>query len=338
MKSRRASGFGRALASLADEINRIVGVDPRQKVTCGEAVVAMILNALGFVDRPLYLFPEFMATKPVAILIRDGLKAEDFNDDVLGRTLDKLYRAGTEGIFMQIAANAYGEYSGRFLHNDTTSMSLQGEYEHEEGDIDAVPIQITHGYSKDHRPDLKQFVISLVMSDSLPVFIQALSGNTSDKNHFREIVKEYGRSLQEKWGEDKIWVWDSAGYSEKNLREISESYKWIMRVPETLSEAKEVLENADTEKMKSTSLNGYRLFSIEVEYGGENAGEEDKEGERTGGERGMASLQSGVLQRGRRTEGCTGERKAVRWRRRGREKTGGRGRSPKTLKWFTVRA
>jgi len=81
-------------------------------------------------------------------------------------------------------------------------------------------------------------------------------------------VKEYGRSLQEKWGEDKIWVWDSEGYSEKNLREISESYKWIMRVPETLSEAKEVLENADTEKMKSTSLNGYRLFSIEVEYGG----------------------------------------------------------------------
>jgi len=47
--------------------------------------------------------------------------------------LDKLYRAGPEGIFMQIAANAYGEYSGRFLHNDTTPMSLQGEYEHEEG-------------------------------------------------------------------------------------------------------------------------------------------------------------------------------------------------------------
>ncbi|MDI6886795.1 MAG: DUF4277 domain-containing protein, partial [archaeon] len=168
---------------LAEEIDRIVGVDPRQKVTCGEAVVAMILNALGFVDRPLYLFPEFMTTKPVEILIREGLKAEDFNDDVLGRTLDKLYR----------------------------------------------------GYSKDGRPDLKQFVISLVMSDDLPVFIQALSGNASDKNHFREIVKEYGASLQEKWGEDKIWVWDSAVYSEKNIKEISPSYKWITRVPETLS-------------------------------------------------------------------------------------------------------
>ena len=59
-----------------------------------------------------------------------------------------------------------------------------------------------------------------------------------------------------------------SGYSEKNLREISESYKWIMRVPETLSEAKEVLENADTEKMRSTTLDGYRLFSTEVEYSG----------------------------------------------------------------------
>ena len=46
-------------------------MDPRQKVTCGEAVVAMVLNTLGFVDRPLYLFPEFMATKPVEILIRE---------------------------------------------------------------------------------------------------------------------------------------------------------------------------------------------------------------------------------------------------------------------------
>ena len=122
--------------------------------------------------------------------------------------------------------------------------------------------------SKDHRLDLKQFVISLMMSDSLPVFIQALSGNASDKDHFREIVKEYGRSLQEKWGEDKIWVWDSAGYSEKNLREISESYKWIMRVPETLSEAKEVPENADTKKMKSTSLIFshffFRFFLVEL--------------------------------------------------------------------------
>jgi transposase len=106
------------------------------------------------------------------------------------------------------------------------------------------------------------------MSDSLPVFIQALSGNTSDKNHFREIVKEYGKSLQEMWGKDKIWVWDSAGYTEQTIKEISGSYKWISRVPETITEAKEVLESIDMEKMRSTTLNGYHIFSTEAEYGG----------------------------------------------------------------------
>ena len=128
---------------MADEIDRIVGVE-RQEVTCGEAVVAMVLNALGFVDRPLFLFPEFRGDETGGDIDKGRVESRGFhfNDDVLGRTLDKLYRAGPEGIFMQIAANAYGEYSGRFLHNDTTSMSLQGEYEHEEGDIDAVPIQI----------------------------------------------------------------------------------------------------------------------------------------------------------------------------------------------------
>jgi len=252
--------------NLAEEINKIVGVDPRQNVTCGEAAVAMVLNCLGFVDRPLYLFPEFIGTKPVERLIREDLKAESFTDDVLGRTLEKLYRAGPECIFMRIAANAYKEYRGRFFHNDTTTMSLQGEYEHEEDD--AIPIRITKGYSKNGRPDLKQFVISLIMSDDLPVFIKALSGNTSDKNHFRKIVKEYGSSLQKNWGNDKIWVWDSAVYSKKNIKEISSSYKWITRVPETLSEAKEVIENSKSEKRWSTLLNGYHLFGTEAEYGG----------------------------------------------------------------------
>ena len=153
--------------NLAGEIDRIVGVDPRQKVTCGEAVVAMVLNTLGFVDRPLYLFQEFMASKHVELLIGNGLSAEWFNDDVLGRTLDKIVLACPESVFMQITAKSRKEYSSRFFHNDTTSMSLQGEYEHEEGDLDAVPIQITQGHSKDHRSDLKQFVISLIMLESV---------------------------------------------------------------------------------------------------------------------------------------------------------------------------
>jgi transposase len=54
----------------------------------------------------------------------------------------------------------------------------------------------------------------------------------------------------------------------RNIKEISPSYKWITRVLETLSEAKELVENSDMEKMQCTSLNGYHLISTEVDYGG----------------------------------------------------------------------
>jgi transposase len=171
-----------------------------------------------------------MRMKPIEILIRKGLRAEDFNDDVLGMALDKLYSHWLETIFMTICANVYN--ISKFLHLDTTTISVEGEYEHEE---DEHPIKITYGYSKQGRPDLKQFVISLIMCGDAPAFIKALSGNTSDKDNFREIAKQYGAQLREKWGENTIWVWDSAGYSKKNIKSISSSYKWIMRVPETLS-------------------------------------------------------------------------------------------------------
>ncbi|RLG32011.1 hypothetical protein DRN80_06760 [Methanosarcinales archaeon] len=55
---------------LADEIDRIVGIE-RQKVALrrGSFCHGPERSSHGFVDRPLYLFPGFMGTKPVEILI-----------------------------------------------------------------------------------------------------------------------------------------------------------------------------------------------------------------------------------------------------------------------------
>ena len=44
---------------LANEIDNLMGINPCQKVTTGEAVEMMVLNALGFVSKPLYLYPAF---------------------------------------------------------------------------------------------------------------------------------------------------------------------------------------------------------------------------------------------------------------------------------------
>ena len=88
-----------------EQIDAQVGLTDR-KVSVGQAVQAMVLNALGFVGRPLYLTPEFFANKPVDLLIGGGLTSQDFNDDSLGRALDKLYGAGLTEVFAKVACHA----------------------------------------------------------------------------------------------------------------------------------------------------------------------------------------------------------------------------------------
>ena len=90
---------------LVEQIDTYVGVTER-KVSVGEAVQAMVLNALGFVGRALYLTPEFFDNKPVGLLIRESLTAEDLNDDSLGRALDILYKAGITQVFFCVAFHA----------------------------------------------------------------------------------------------------------------------------------------------------------------------------------------------------------------------------------------
>src|SRR6478736_6502705 len=61
-----------------------ISMESGAKVSMGERVAAMILNGLGFVDSRLYLFPEFLADKPIARLFGRELEVEWFNDDALG--------------------------------------------------------------------------------------------------------------------------------------------------------------------------------------------------------------------------------------------------------------
>ncbi|PIE79817.1 MAG: hypothetical protein CSA11_10580 [Chloroflexi bacterium] len=75
--------------------------------------------------------PEYMDNKTVALLISEGLVASDFNDDTLGRALDKLFQAGITKLFAQVAQNAVAAYqlNTAFAHTDTSSFSLSGQYE-----------------------------------------------------------------------------------------------------------------------------------------------------------------------------------------------------------------
>jgi transposase len=182
---------------LMEAIDRAVGPSQR-KVSCGAAVQAMVLNGLGFTSRALYLMPQYLDNKPVDLLVAPDLVAEDFNDDSLGRSLDQLFAAGVTEVFAQVAAQALGVYGieYRFYHLDSSSFHLHGQYSAEEPQIEAI--EITYGYSREHRPDLKQAVVSLITGhrSQLPVWMEALSGNHSDKDSFPETIRAFCRQLK----------------------------------------------------------------------------------------------------------------------------------------------
>src|SRR5438128_702758 len=161
--------------------------DEQEVLTPGEAVAGMILNGLGFSNRPLSLTPQFFANKPLDLLFREGVEAEMFNRFKLGRTLEEVSTYGCDGLLRELALAVcrHEGIDGRFNHLDTTSFSLSGDYVPEPG-VEAI--HITHGYSKDHRPDLKQAIVELMVSQDggVPFVSKSWDGNTSDTQIFQE--------------------------------------------------------------------------------------------------------------------------------------------------------
>ena len=118
--------------------------DEQEEITPGEAVAGMILNGLGFANRPLSLTPQFFANKPLDLLLRGGVHAEMFNRFKLGRTLDDAYSDGGELLLRALALGVCAQEGSdrRFNHLATTSCSLSGAYV---PDSDAQAMTSTHG-------------------------------------------------------------------------------------------------------------------------------------------------------------------------------------------------
>ena len=148
---------------LVDIINQELGIDEQEIVNSGEIVKAIILNGLGFVSQPLYLFPKFFEDKATEHLLGKGILAEHLNEYKIGRVMDKLYNYGLSELFMLIALAAAKkkQINLDFSHLVRSSFSVHGQYNQTsssenkspktESDIEPVPITITQGYSRDNR-------------------------------------------------------------------------------------------------------------------------------------------------------------------------------------------
>jgi transposase len=131
--------------------------DAPEEITPGEAVAGMILNGLGFANRPRSRTPQFLTNQPLDLLFRPGVRAAMCNRFKLGRTLDEVHTYGCELLLSELALASCSQerMAQRFPHLDTTRFALSGTYV---PDSDEHAIRSTHGYAKDHRPALKPAV------------------------------------------------------------------------------------------------------------------------------------------------------------------------------------
>ncbi|HPY61400.1 MAG TPA: IS1634 family transposase [Methanospirillum sp.] len=230
----------------------------------GQVTKAMILNGLGFVERRLYLYPEFFEGIAVERLLGPGVKREHLTDDTLGRTLDAIAEYGPTELFNEIVARClhhYGEEIQR-IHVDTTSFSVYGDYDEEDK---TEEIRITKGHPKDGRWDLNQFVFGMATNQhGIPLFVKTFSGNESDKKTLLSIIQSLQKNLE---FQHKVYhIADSAFFTEENLRIVGPHMFWISRVPATIGSAKDLLD-LDT-AFSPCSDARYAWFSKETEYAG----------------------------------------------------------------------
>jgi transposase len=240
----------------------------KSMISNGTLLIAMILNGLGFVSRTLHMYPEYFSEKPTERLLGEGILPSHINDDVMGRFLDSLYEQGVSELYQEIAACVvnYLKLPCNSLNLDTTSFHLDGLYEQ---DIDAKSINITRGYSRDHRPDLNQVVLSLITENQagIPLYMQACSGNANDSETFKKTVQSHLKSLKAAYN-NSYFIADSALYTEETVQSLAEQNQlFITRVPQKLKEAKVILSKV-SQVIFTDLKDGYAGAWFDSNYGG----------------------------------------------------------------------
>lgn len=249
---------------IGEYIDEVIPKTRHHHVSHGIAVKAHSLNGLGYNESRLYLMPEYFEDIATGRLLGRGIKPEHLNEYALGETLDAIAAYGPTRLFTGIVLRMMERLplGIQRLHHDTTSINVTGEYD---PDFKTRIIEIVRGHSKDHRDDLKQFVISLVTNqDGIPVFMEPLSGNSSDKKILLKSIQAVRDNLATQ--QTIYHLADSAFYTSENIQSLGKHCFWISHIPMTITEAK----NLVTSEVAWTACSDirYKYAVVESSYGG----------------------------------------------------------------------
>jgi transposase len=220
---------------LVSSINHLVPTE--MGVDVGTIVLGLVLDTLSG-RRPLYRLEALFAHQDTELLLGMALPPPAFNDDTVGRVLDRLYDMGTRQICTACAVRAVPQFGleRRYVHFDTTSCSVWGDYAFPE--TQAVPFSVTDGDSKATRPDLKPCVLSMLCVDrAVPLWGKPEEGNASDKTLNATLLSAIAQLLARHGVAPGAYIYiaDAALVTEDNLEALGNTL-FISRLPATYSD------------------------------------------------------------------------------------------------------
>ena len=201
----------------------------RTQVAPSWLLLALVLNVLCHRE-PMVHVQQWWAEQWIDQALAPGIRADQLNDDALGRVLERVAQVGpalVDQTCLRILT-LFGD--PKSLHNDTGSLRLWGTYDHPEP---TDPITITYGHSKDHRDDLKQMLLTLSVTDrDLIASGQMASGNLDDKTWHADWVQHLGETLTLEQLRSVLYVGDSSFVTPKAVeRADALPLRWLSRVP-----------------------------------------------------------------------------------------------------------
>lgn len=213
---------------------------PRMRLPTRTGLLLMLRNLL-FSREPVYGVGEWADRYAPDLVGLTTTQRELLNDDRLGRCLDRLFEASQPELVLAVIRHVIKEFDLRLdeLHNDSTTISFFGAYSdaaQESTQRGMFTPAITYGHSKDHRPDLKQLLYMLTLTEDggVPIYFATKSGNvTDDRTHqenwnlLRDLV---GRA-------DFLYVADCKLATMDNMRYIDQQGgRFISVLPATRKE------------------------------------------------------------------------------------------------------
>jgi transposase len=199
-------------------------------------VVLVLLRNILLSRQAMYAIPQWLRGFVPDLFDLTPNQARFFNDDRIGRTLDHLFRCSQPALVTDIVLQAIRAFDIDLaqFHQDTTSVTVHGDYPNS-SPAGAAP-HITFGFNKDHRPDLKQLIWSLVVSadGAVPVHFQLHPGNTTDD----QVHQQTWLTLRQLAGTaDFCYVADCKLASSANMRFIADQHGTFLTIlPRTRKE------------------------------------------------------------------------------------------------------